>query len=192
LTKDSSVPASDETQDRDDGLAKRLSYDAEAFAQFYDLYCDRIYRYVLSRVGNTEDAADLTQQIFLKAFRARGQYRSDRGSAASWIFTIARSQANSFQSRRRTDSTLSDVPESLMPASQGPGETSIQIDDVDRLRACVNLLGSQDQELIRLRFGADLKVPEIAIVVNRKPEAAKKQLQRALKRLKEMYDDDFK
>ena len=174
---------------REEALARDLADDPDAFAQLYDVFCDRIYGYVLRRIGDPDDSADLTQQIFLKAFRVRSQYRPDRGSFASWIFAIARSQTSSFGGRRRRDSVLSLVPEAALPSGQGPGEQSLQIDDADRLRACVKRLGPRDQELIGLRFGADLTVPEIAVVVHKNTEATKKQLQRALRRLQEMYDD---
>ena len=189
-TPDAPAPTSDALTGGEEALARRLADDPDAFAQLYDAFCDRIYGYVLRRIGDPDDSADLTQQIFLKAFRSRGQYRPDRGSFASWIFAIARSQTTSFGGRRRRESALSAVPDAAMPSEHGPGEQSLEIDEADHLRACVKRLGPRDQELVELRFDDGLTVPEIAAVVARNPEATKKQLQRALKRLKEVYDDD--
>ena len=173
-------------------MARRLVDDPEAFSQLYDLYCDRIYGYLLHRLSNPEDSADLTQRIFLKAFRVRSQYRPNRGSFATWIFAIARSQANSFSSTRKESQPLSTIPEVAMGASQGPDEAPLQVDEIDRLREFVGRLNPGDRELIVLRFDAGLQVPEIATVVGSSMEATKKRLQRTLKRLKDMYDDQPK
>lgn len=188
--QDAPARTDDVSAGAEEALARHLADDPEAFAQLYDIHCDRIYRYVLHRIGNRDDSADLTQQIFMKALRARDRYQPNRGSFASWIFAIARSQVISFGGRQRTDFALSAVPEASVPSSQGPGDSTLQIDETERLRACVGRLGTRDQELIGLRFDADLTVPEMAAVVHRNVEATKKQLQRALKRLQETYDDD--
>ncbi len=53
--------------DEDEMLAHRASHDPDAFALLYQRYLNRVYRYLLSRVGDDQDAQDLTAQTFLAA-----------------------------------------------------------------------------------------------------------------------------
>src|SRR5690348_5272389 len=58
--------------------------DPAAFVALYHRYRDRIYWYVRTRTPLEEDAADLTQQIFVQALDALAQYRPHRGPFAAW------------------------------------------------------------------------------------------------------------
>ncbi len=59
------------------------------FSTAYSLYIDQVYRYVLSRVGNTQAAEDITSETFLAALERYGNFRGE-GTLAAWIFGIAR------------------------------------------------------------------------------------------------------
>ncbi|TAL19526.1 sigma-70 family RNA polymerase sigma factor, partial [Patescibacteria group bacterium] len=61
----------------------------EKFRKFYETHFNKIYRFVLFRVGNRELAEDLVSEIFVKALKAFPSYDESR-SRSSWIFTIAR------------------------------------------------------------------------------------------------------
>ena len=176
--------------ERDSLLGEGTRSLAEAFESLYDEYRDRVYWYLLRRTGSVEDAADLTQEVFLKAFRIRDQYRVDRGSVASWLLTISRSLANTFGSSSRPTVDWAVLPEATMGFHPGPDADPIQVDEFDRLRTCLRQLEPRGQELILLRFESGLTVSEISTVIGKTTEATKKQLQRTLKRLREVYDDD--
>lgn len=163
--------------------------DADGFAHQYSLYRDRVYWYLLRRTSSSGDAADLTQQVFLKAFRTRAGFRSERGSFEAWIFIIARSMASSFVSRSRPTISWNALPQAALESAY-PEASDVPIDKLDRLRSCLQRLDAKSQELIVLRFESGLRVSEIAAVVGKSQEATKKSLQRALKRIKEMYDDE--
>jgi hypothetical protein len=66
-----------------------IAGDGTAFAALYDLHLDRVYRHVYYRVGNRADAEDLTQQVFLQAWRAIGRYRRTAAPFIAWLLTIA-------------------------------------------------------------------------------------------------------
>lgn len=75
----------------DHALIEAARKDAKEFGNLYNLYVDRVFRYLFSRVGNIKVAEDITSQTFLAAFEAFGNYRHD-GHFASWLFTIARNK----------------------------------------------------------------------------------------------------
>lgn len=72
-----------------------------AFAMLYHRYFERIHAYLRSRTGDAEDAADLTQQVFLQALDALPRYRHGRVPFAAWLFRIAHNVAIDHHRRRR-------------------------------------------------------------------------------------------
>ena len=62
--------------------------DAEAFGRFVDLYQSRVTGFVRRMVGNPDDAADIAQETFLRAFQSFGRF-DGRSSVRTWLFRIA-------------------------------------------------------------------------------------------------------
>ncbi len=88
-------------EDRDGSLAERcLQGDVEAFGTLIERYQKQIFRAVMHMVGNYEDARELTQQVFLKAFEGLRSYDRER-KFFSWIYRIAMNESiNHLKSRR--------------------------------------------------------------------------------------------
>jgi RNA polymerase sigma factor (sigma-70 family) len=86
----------------DDQLAERFACgDCDAFLQLYERYLDSIYDFTARLVGNRDDAADVTQETFLKALTAL-RARPPKGGVRPWLFAIARNTAIDWLRRRRT------------------------------------------------------------------------------------------
>jgi len=179
-----------ETEASDDTLAVLAHDNPSAFETLYLRYRDRVYLYLVRRLGNVEDAADVTQQVFLKALRGRSQYRPEKGSFAAWLFAIAHNSANSALRRRQPSIAWDLVPDNSIPRVDHESDARlVTAEDLDWLRTCLARLDPRTQEMIALRFEAGLRVSDIAQALGMRDDAAKKGLQRALKKLKEFYDD---
>jgi RNA polymerase sigma-70 factor (ECF subfamily) len=154
--------------------------DAEVFGLLYDRYVQRLYHYCYHRTNSVHDAEDLTSQTFLAALEAFPQYQRD-GHFAAWLFTIARNKVVDYY--RRTPKAP--VDESMLPAfhSDLAGETENSQEEGVLLRA-IRALAEDEQELIRLRYVADLSFVEIARALRKSEGATKKMLYRLLARLK--------
>ena len=83
------VTETDGHPSEESALVAGAKQDPQAFAQLYDLYVQRVYRYLLSKVGNEQEAEDLTAQTFLSALQGLERY-THRGNFAAWLFSIAR------------------------------------------------------------------------------------------------------
>ena len=77
----------------------------------YQRYLPQIYRYLRARTGNADDAADLTQQVFLKALSALPGYRPCGRPFITWLLRIARNAVADFYRRRRPTVVFDLVPE---------------------------------------------------------------------------------
>jgi RNA polymerase sigma-70 factor (ECF subfamily) len=135
----------------------------------------RVFAYVSYRTSSRADAEDITSETFERALRYRDRYDERRGEPIAWLLGIARNCLYDAQLRPRAE-----APAEIEPT--GPG---IDADVVGRLalEEALAALSPDDQELLALRYGADLKVREIADLLERRTNAVEVALSRARNRL---------
>ena len=171
-------------------LIEKAQASPTAFAELYQRYQHRIYLYLRTRVTNDEDAADLTQQVFLRAFNALPGYRHLGLPFAAWLFQIARNAVTDSYRRRHNTIPWDDLPESSHSMLSLDLEASVlRQESIVQLRKLLAQLDPAKRELLALRFAAGLSTPQIAAIVGRSPAAVKKDLTRTLQKLKEHYHE---
>jgi RNA polymerase sigma-70 factor, ECF subfamily len=166
--------------------------DPTAFDALYRRYLEPVYRYVRVQVPHLEDAADLTQQIFLQALDALPTYQARGLPFAAWLFRIARNAVvDSYRRRKGGAVSFEQVPEDLHPVAgnDDPLTLVLEREREQRLHTLVRALPPHKRELLLLRFVGQLSSSEIALVVGRSPAAVQKQLTRILLELKGHYHD---
>lgn len=155
---------------------------AVTLSDLYGRYARPIYRYVYSRTGNRQDAEDVTEQVFMDALQGLAHYE-DRGQEAAWLFTIARRRVADFHRGRSNPLPFDEALDT--PADQAHPEREVsrreQLAHLDRLLAT---LDDEQQELLRLRFAADLTYGEIGAVVDKSEAAVKMAVRRLLAQLR--------
>ena len=188
---DGAAPALDEgSGDAGDEatLVEAARLDPLRFDALHARYAGRVYRYVRVRVGSAEDAADLTQQVFLQALHALPRYRERGLPFAAWLFRIARNVVADAHRRKVTDVSWDEVPDGLHPPDGADTEAeAIRREEVARLRDLLAGLDAERRELVLLRFLAGLKVREIARVTDTSESTVKRHLADTLRTLKERY-----
>lgn len=176
---------------RDEGMLIRAAQaDPAAFGVLYQRYLGPVYWYLRARTNSTEDADDLTQQVFLQALAALPRYRERGVPFAAWLFRIARNVATTFRYRQRRTVSWQAVPYVRTPcADQDPEAQALRHETLGQLGDLLAALDPEKRELLTLRFAAELTAREIAAVVGKSEAAVKKQLARTLQALKEQYHD---
>jgi RNA polymerase sigma-70 factor (ECF subfamily) len=176
-----------QTMTKDDipALVTAALEDPAAFARLYDRYVQPIYRYVYSRVGGAHEAEDITSQTFMAAYEALGRYR-ERGQFSAWLFRIAQSKLNDHFRRSKRELGLEAAGE-ILEREDALG-TLIRAEELSRMRSLISHLDEEEQELIRLRYVADLSFAEIADLLGRREDAVKKSVYRLLARLKSQME----
>lgn len=179
--------ATDSMDDRT--LVAAAQANLQAFEVLYQRYFASVYRYLRVRARSDDDAADLTQQVFMQIIAGLPHYQ-DRGRPfAGWVFRIARNAAIDMQRKHRVALDWDLLPEPLQQDNREDTEGVILQGEMRvRLRRLIQELREQDRELIVLRFFARLTVAEIAGVVGKSEWAVRKQLTRTLEKLKGAYD----
>ena len=176
-----------ETEDA--ALVRAAQVDRGAFGALYERYLPRVYQYLRGYTRSDEDAADLTQQAFLKALDGLATYDERKAPFAGWLFRVARNVATDAHRRRRDTVSLALLPELPQVRADDPEAAALRREALARLRGLLAELSPELRELIWLRFVADLGVDEVATAVGKSPDAVRKQLSRTLKALGEGYDE---
>lgn len=184
----------DTALDDEAALIQVAQRDFAAFGPLYARYVDRIYSYLRARTGQarSDDAADLTQQVFLRALDALPRYHPREGvSFAAWLFRIARNAATDWQRRERPMLSWDTIPEEQHPhAPETADGVVLRRDEIAEAHRLLASLDEATREAIVLRFTAQLTLAEIGAVLGVSEDAARKRITRALHALKERYHDD--
>ena len=153
-------------------VAAAQAGDLTAFESIYSTYYDRIYRYVLVRIGHTTEAEDLAADVFLRALEAIDSYNSRGVPFAAWLFRIAHNLVVDHL-RRRSRRPTSVLDESLPLLDDAPDDRVVAgLTIADILKVMPKITDSQRQ-VLALRFGAGLSVAETAGVMKKRDGAVK-------------------
>jgi RNA polymerase sigma-70 factor (ECF subfamily) len=138
----------------------------------------RVYSYVAYRLGNGPEAEDVTSDVFERALRYRSSYDKSRGGPLPWLLGIARRCVDDALTRRPSPADVE--------AAEQPSAEDLEGEAVRRLAvaAVVAGLDERGQELIALRYGADLSARQIGEVLGMKTNAVEVAIHRTLVRIR--------
>ncbi len=168
-------------------LIEAAQRDPTRFAELYELNFSRVYAYIARRVGNREDAQDLTAEVFGRAFANLGKFEWRGVPFGVWLFKMA---ANAMADRwkraaRETGNPSPEVAQEIRALEEPDLE---EIERRAQLFQLVIRLPQDQRRVIELRFAEEKSIREIAQVL-RRTEGAVKQLQfRALETLRQRMD----
>jgi RNA polymerase sigma-70 factor, ECF subfamily len=153
----------------------------EAFDPLVERYQRDVYRICYRYVNNHHDASDLSQEVFLKAYRAIGRFRGD-SAFSTWLYRIAVNTCLNFRAARRPASD--ELPETL--ADPGPGaESKVEKDERSRrVRDAVSRLPEKQRATVILKIYHDLTHEEVAGILGATVGTVKANLFHALGNLK--------
>lgn len=175
-------------QDQESEKIVLVQRDPTNFGELYDQYAPAIYRYLLSRLGNVDEANDVTSQTFLKAVEIFPRY-NHRGYFSAWLFSIALSKCVDHVRRNRRK--IEKLQENMIDSQPDPLAIVMDIERKAVLMRCIRSLKPEEQELLRLRYVAGLSFVEMADLLKKHDDAVKKRMYRLLERLqKQMEDED--
>jgi len=173
----------------------RARSDPEAFAALYDHYIDRIYAFVVRRVGRMAEAEDIVAQTFTRALGGLDGFRWQGAGFGAWLFRIARNLvSDSLRAGARTSPLPQETPADRACAPGGsaagdPEETLLQAEQAERLRRLIEELPEAQREVVLLKYTAGLGNKEIAAVTGRTATAVSSLVNRAVNNLRERLGD---
>jgi RNA polymerase sigma-70 factor, ECF subfamily len=137
----------------------------------------RVYAYVAYRLGHGPDAEDVTSECFERALRYRDRYDARRGEPLAWLIGIARRLV----ADRRNVVRVEELELAYEAATEDLSDEAVRRLSV---QAAVAQLSTRDQELVALRYGADLTARQIGVAVGMSTHAVEVALGRVEGRLR--------
>ena len=173
--------------------ARALAGDRGAFDRLVDVYAARLYTHVYRMVRNREEAEDVVQDAFLRAYRGLDRY--DRGRPfRNWLYAIATNLAlNALRARQRRGTVVAldfdDAALELHARTDDTRERAARGDMAARLARAVGQLPPRPAALVHLHYIEGMTICEAADTLGMSEEAAKVAIHRARKRLREWLGD---
>lgn len=172
--------------DRDHALVRRsIDGDGKAFRQIVEKHVHIVYSAVRAVVGNSDEADDIVQDIYVKIYRGLPGFRGN-SSLSTWIYRIARNEAVNAARRKRI--ALSPVERSDLMASENdrPDIAYGRKHNIERIRDLIARLDDRYREVIELRYFGDKTYSEISELLQVPEGTVKTYLYRAKSRMREM------
>ena len=171
-------------------LVEKAKTNDVAFEELYERYFPKIFGYIFKRVGDKQNTEDIVSTTFMKAFSALPRYENKEVPFGAWLFTIATNNLTDFY---RTQARKKEV---AIDYVQDKADEQINIEqsidnsfDNKKLRSIIECLPSPYQEVINLRFFAELSNIEISRVLNLSPAHVGVLIYRALKKCNKLYEN---
>lgn len=167
-------------------LIERARSDPQAFGQLYENYVDRVYSYIYHRVGNAQDAEDLTARTFYRALDKLDTYE-DRGLPFSaWLFRIAHNLTANWHRDHSQRRFLSlDRLWSHGSDKDTPDEQVAQQEEHAALLEAIDRLPEERRNLLHYKFATSLSNLEIGAMMNKSESAIKSLYFRTLAALRQ-------
>ena len=143
-----------------------------------------VYAYVAHKIGDGPQAEDVTSETFERAIRYRSSYDHRKGEPITWLIGIARRViADTFATAGREQPI---DPAQIVGAAATPPDVDARV----TVAAALQLVDSETQDLLALRFGADLTAREIGRLLGKRTNTVEVALHRALARLRAVLDGE--
>jgi RNA polymerase sigma-70 factor (ECF subfamily) len=167
-----------------DLIRKARRGDVEAFNALVSRWDKRVYNYLLRILGNREDALDLSQDVFLKAYQNLGKLE-DPERFAPWLYRIAHNEAYSLFRKRRPEADVDEVPPEVSDAGiTVAGSSVFPLELSLAVASALERLSADQREAVTLKIYQGFKFDEMAEILGCPVSTVKSRLYAALDVLK--------
>jgi RNA polymerase sigma-70 factor (ECF subfamily) len=158
---------------------------AEQFGEIYDLYIEKIYRFVYLKVNNQEIAEDITSKVFLRGWEAFKTPKADIKNPGAFLYQIARNAViDHYRTKDRTNTiSAQNVPE-LADNRAGALDRAVLSAEVEQVKKAMQGLKKDYQDVLIWHYLDDMPVTQIAQILDKKEGAVRVMLHRGLRDLK--------
>jgi RNA polymerase sigma-70 factor (ECF subfamily) len=164
--------------------AGSLRIRGDAFERLFEEHAERLFSFLAYRTGNRALAEDLLSETFERVLRSRVRFDPRRGSERRWLYTIALNLLRD-HARRQTHehSLMRSVYDGGVHELPDPGIAAVE--HRDELQRALATLCDAEREALALRFGADLKLRDVARILGEGESAVEGRIYRALRKLRD-------
>ncbi|ULQ57022.1 RNA polymerase sigma factor [Flavihumibacter rivuli] len=175
-------------------IQRVLKGEHQLYVQLVNKYQNYVFTIALRYLSSREDAEEVAQDIFVKAYRSLGDFRGD-SKFSTWLYTITTTSCITFLRKKKLEVhslddervfTVADNIDSGMRANQVEQKSRVNM-----VNQAISLLSPEDAQVITLFYKGEQSLDEIAKIMGVETNAVKVRLHRARQRLKEKMEKHF-
>jgi RNA polymerase sigma-70 factor (ECF subfamily) len=155
---------------------------AADFERLFSEHAKPLFAFLAYRCGDRGLAEDVLADTFERALRARTRFDRRKASEKTWLYSIAMNRLRDELRRRGAEQRAVERVGQALPVED---DDYARIASRDELRSALALLSDEEREVIALRFGAGLTVPEIARIISERRTTAEGRLYRGLAKMRD-------
>ncbi len=175
-------------------ISRVLQGEQHAYAELVHRYQDYVFTLAMRMIKNREDAEEVAQDVFVKAYRSLADFRGE-AKFSTWLYTITSTTCITFLRKKKLFMYSLDSEKVLEVAdSKDSGLRANVIEQksrVNMVNEAIEMLSPDDAGIITLFYKAEQSLEEIAAILHIETNAAKVRLHRARGRLKEKMEKFF-
>lgn len=164
--------------------------DQTAFGGLYDMFSAKLYRFISIKIQNQQQAEDILQEAFIKAWKNLHLFSADEGNFQAWIYRITANCVNDYFRKIYRQPESLELNENIdRPSNENLQKAVADKLETNQLIGAFDLLPVRYKEVLELRFVQDLSLEETAKILNKSNLAVRVLQHRALKKLKEVVKE---
>jgi len=175
-------------------ISKVLKGEQNAYAELVNRYQAYVFTLVLRMIKSREDAEEVAQDVFIKAYRSLADFRGE-SKFSTWLYTIANTTSITFLRKKKLDvHSLHNEKVFEVADSKDSGLRANMIEQksrVNMVNEAIAMLSPDDAEVITLFYKAEQNLEEISKILRLETNTVKVRLHRARTRLKEKMEKNF-
>jgi RNA polymerase sigma-70 factor (ECF subfamily) len=171
-------------------VAKIQQGDDQAFSLLYDQFADRIYKFIRLKVSEEEQAEDLLQEVFVKAWQGAKKLELADLNFSAWLYRVASNTVNDhYRKVYRRPQTVELDPAFNVAAPDDTEKLAEDSFEAAAMGKVIEELPANYKQIIELRYFQDFTVEETAKVLNKSSVTVRVLQHRAVKRLKQLFKE---
>lgn len=175
-------------------ISRVLQGEQQIFTELVNRYKNYVFSLILKFTDNREDAEEISQDVFVKAYRSLADFRGE-SKFSTWLYTITRKSSITFLRKRKLDTTSIDNEKMQVQLENKDSGFRANLVEAKSRQAMVNqaiaMLSPDDAQIITLFYKAEQSLEEIGVILGMEPNNVKVRLHRARGRLKEKMEKHF-
>ena len=177
-----------------DVISQVLKGDHNSYATLVNRYNNFVFTIVLRYIKGREDAEEVAQDVFIKAYKSLSSFKGD-SKFSTWLYTVTTTTCITFLRKKKLEVQSLDNEKVFEAAGEIAGDMSAnqieQKSKVNMVNEAIKMLSPDDAQVIMLFYKGEQTLEEIAKILNKEPNTVKVQLHRARTRLKEKMQKHF-
>lgn len=136
--------------------------EALSFDSFYQAHYSQVLKYLNAKMGNMQDAEDLTQDIFTYCYQRFDTYDPEKASPTTWLYVIVNSRFKNYLRDRKLSEDIDDYRE-VIPDGRPENDSALLLQELrDKLALVLERLPERSRKLVVMRFFGDMSMKQIA------------------------------